>query len=422
MRIAFISYEYPPDSSGGGIATYVAQAARMMANRGHQIEVFASSATRDGRYENDGIVEHWIRETNRRDFGVVAGHRFAARHGEAPFDVLEGPDYNADGRKAVQLVPGIPFVVKMHTPTQLIESLNNDGGLESKALFLGQSLKAVVKTAFKGRGLPPLFLGKSSLGFQWEKVEEDQARRADIVAPPCKDLCEYARGSWHIPASRLRLSPHPYTPTPKFLGLSPRPQGSTVGFVGRLERRKGIETLVHAIPKVLRAQPGARFHLIGASTPHFGSDRPYDEWIRSRLGADAESVTILGRVPLEDMANAYDKLDICVFPSLWENFPNVCLEAMSAGRAVIGSSAGGMAEMLEHGQAGMLVPPGEPSALAKAIITLLRNDEERVRLGEVARRRVLSCYNEQVIGAMMEDIYSEAIKAKLATRSSSDRG
>ena len=78
--------------------------------------------------------------------------------------------------------------------------------------------------------------------------------------------------------------------------------------------------------------------------------------------------------------------------------------------------------MLEHGQAGMLVPPGEPSALAKAIITLLRNDAERVRLGEVARRRVLSCYNEQVIGAMMEDIYREAIKGKLATRSSSNGG
>ena len=128
MRIAYISYEYPPDSSYGGIATYAAQAARMMARRGHEVEVFASSARRFGRFESNGIVEHWIQETDRQQFGIVAGYVFAARHAEKPFDVLEGPEYNADARKAVELKPTVPLVVKMHTPSLMIETLNAPTG------------------------------------------------------------------------------------------------------------------------------------------------------------------------------------------------------------------------------------------------------------------------------------------------------
>jgi glycosyltransferase involved in cell wall biosynthesis len=112
------------------------------------------------------------------------------------------------------------------------------------------------------------------------------------------------------------------------------------------------------------------------------------------------------------MAEAYAGVDLCVFPSLWENFPNVCLEAMSAARAVIGSSAGGMSEMLDHGRVGRLIAPGDSAALAREIIDLLKAPAERLRLGEMARKRVLEAYNENVIGELMEALYREAIQRK----------
>ena len=192
--------------------------------------------------------------------------------------------------------------------------------------------------------------------------------------------------------------------------MQPRAEGYTVGFVGRLEKRKGIETLTAAIPAVLKAVPQATFRFVGASESNAACRMPCNAWIRRRLRMYSERLEFAGKYPLDRMAEAYDGIDICVFPSRWENFPNVCLEAMAAARAVIASSAGGVAEMLDGGRVGRLVPPDDPAAVAGGIVTLLRKPgENRIALGEMARKRVLEAYNERVIGEIIRHIYTEAI-------------
>jgi glycosyltransferase involved in cell wall biosynthesis len=109
------------------------------------------------------------------------------------------------------------------------------------------------------------------------------------------------------------------------------------------------------------------------------------------------------------MPEQYAAVDICVFPSVWENFPNVCLEAMSAGRAIVASSAGGMAEMLEGGVHGILIPPCNPKVIAEGVIRLLRSRELRQALGASARQRVLSAYSLEKIGPQLEQSYEVAI-------------
>ena len=331
MRIAYISYEYPPDSSNGGIATYVAQAARMMTRRGHEVEVFASSSSRHGRFVKNEIVEHWIQETHRGNFGVIAGHVFAARHAEKPFDILEGPEFNADARKAVELVPSVPLVVKMHTPTLKIVSLNSPSGFAPHFRNVVRQLRGLAAYALKGRPLQPLSFTLPAIqaARRMEQIEMNHARRAAVVAPPCLELCEYAKSVWKIPDEAVRFAPHPYVPAHEILALQPCSERATVGFVGRLERRKGIEVLAAAIPVVLEAVPEARFRFVGAPEAH-PSGVPYEAWIRRRMPRHRARLEFAGKYPLERMAEAYNSMDVCVLPSLWENFPNVCLEAMSA--------------------------------------------------------------------------------------------
>jgi glycogen synthase len=414
MRIAYISYEYPPDSNNGGIATYVAQVARMMARRGHEVEVFASSPRRFGCFESNGFVEHWIQETNRQLFGIVAGYIFAARHAEKPFDVLEGPEYNADARKAVELKPTVPLVVKMHTPSLMLETLNAPAGARKYFDNMYRNFRGLAASLIKRKPIQPFYFIPPSLreAKNWDRMEATHARVADIVAPPCQDLCDHAKVVWKVSEGAIRLAPHPFTPPKGFLELQPKAEGLTVGFVGRLEKRKGIETLVAAIPSVLNAVPEAKFRFIGAVQNHPASGIPYDKWIRLRLPKHTDRLEFAGKYPLERMVEAYDSLDICVFPSLWENFPNVCLEAMAAGRPIIASSAGGMAEMLDDGGVGRLIASRDSVSLAREIISLLIAPAERIRLGELARKRVLETYNDGVIGEMMERIYHEAIDRK----------
>lgn len=417
MRIAFISCEYPPDSSHGGIATYVAQAARMMTHRGHEVEVFVSSPCRKGRFERDGIVEHCVPEIDRRQFGVVVGRTFANRHAERPFDVVEGPDYNADARVAIELVPQVPLVVKMHTPSLTIAKLNcQPGSAFSNSKHFFRNIRGIIASACRRKPVPPfLFAPRHILAcWQWDLVEAAHTRNADIVAPPCLELCQYARDVWKVQADNIRLAPHPYVPEKSFLTLNPETTGFTVGFIGKLEKRKGIEILAAAIPAVLQAMPEAKFRFFGTSARHSRSGLPYDDWIRQRLPQYKKQLEFLGKYPLDRMAEAYGSVDVCIFPSLWENFPNVCLEAMSAGRAIVASNVGGMPEMLDQGRVGRVANPGNPGSLAREIIALLKSPSERKRLGELARERVLKAYNADIIGEMMEGIYREAMIRKAA--------
>jgi len=410
MRIAYISFEYPPDSANGGIATYVGQAARMMAVRGHEVEVFAASPAREESLVENGVRVHWIKETDRERFGERIGPVFAARHAESPFDVLEGPDYSADARRAVELVPDVPLVLKMHTPMLMVFRLNRPRDLHGALVNALRQGKRMVASLMRGQW-PRFTLERPAMqwAMDWNCVERAHAGRAALIATPSRDLGEFAVKEWGIPRDRIRYAPYPYTPAPAFLEATQRGDGRTVGFIGRLERRKGIEDLAQAIPRVLGVVPEARFRFIGAIGKHQESGRPYDAWIREKVGPRAAAqLDFVGRIEPDRIGATLAKLDVVALPSLWENFPNVCLEAMAAGRAIVGSKAGGMREMLDEGRCGMLVSPQNPAALAHAILKLLQAPEERRRLGDLARQRVLEVYNERVIGELYEEIYGEA--------------
>src|SRR5262245_7138891 len=103
MKIAFISYEYPPDTAYGGIATYVEQAAQMLQRRGHYVEVFTGSPARSGTVSQDGLLVHRVQVATQASFTLPIGQVFSERHTLVQFDVLEGPEFYADAREAVRL-------------------------------------------------------------------------------------------------------------------------------------------------------------------------------------------------------------------------------------------------------------------------------------------------------------------------------
>ncbi|PTN26484.1 hypothetical protein C6366_18930 [Desulfonatronum sp. SC1] len=98
---------------------------------------------------------------------------------------------------------------------------------------------------------------------------------------------------------------------------------------------------------------------------------------------------------------------LCIFPSIWENFPTVCLEAMSAGRVVIGSKNGGMNEMLTNPISGILVNPKSVSQISKAIAFLIENPQIRIKFGENGRNKILSEYNSDTIFDTFSSIISQ---------------
>jgi glycosyltransferase involved in cell wall biosynthesis len=102
-----------------------------------------------------------------------------------------------------------------------------------------------------------------------------------------------------------------------------------------------------------------------------------------------------GRLPWNDLIRIYQGTPVCVFPSVFENFPGVALEAMSCGCTVIGSCSGGMAEIIRDGVDGFHVQPGDSVGIAGRILWCLDNDLSA--MGRAARKRVEENYSFKAV-------------------------
>ena len=154
------------------------------------------------------------------------------------------------------------------------------------------------------------------------------------------------------------------------------PDGApVVGFVGRIEPRKGTLDLVRAAPAIRAGAPGARVMVVG--------DDPYRT-------DPAYTAAVTGSREVEHhgwVTNApglMRHLDVLVLPSYDEPFGTVLAEAMAVGTPVVATRVGGLAEVVEDGVSGRLVAPGDPAGLAAAVLEVLR---DRDRMGAAARER-----------------------------------
>ncbi len=367
MRIAFISYEYPPDTAYGGIATYVKQAASVLSIRGHQVEVFTASKIRSGTENENGILVHRIQDAGAEgdgtsDFAARIAPVFAQRHDAVAFDVLEGLEYRAEARAAIQLVPDIPLVVKLHTPSYLLRSMNT-------ALYgpVRRTLSAAKSVLRRER---PFYDYKPG-----EDIERLHCLDADEVAAPSQSIGEIVAKDWCLDTHKVSVFPLFYVPEERLLQVPIETQTDTVNYYGRLEMRKGVVDLADAIPLILDRCPQTRFRFVGKSLPSPKMGVDMKDFLAQKLAHHKKSVEIRDPVAPEEIPALLSETDVCVFPSLWESFGYTCLESMSAGRGVVATEPSGMAEMLRDGSAefGRLVPPQSPEAIAQAVMSLLQD-------------------------------------------------
>jgi glycosyltransferase involved in cell wall biosynthesis len=149
--------------------------------------------------------------------------------------------------------------------------------------------------------------------------------------------------------------------------------------VANLRPEKGHDTLIDAVPRVLAAHPDAEFIVAG--------DGPLAPALaaRARSRGVAHRVSFLGRS--DDVSALLAASDIFVLPSRSEALPNAVIEAMAAGLPIVASRVGGIPELITPGVNGHLVPPGDPPALAEAIVELMDRPSFAHALGWAARAR-----------------------------------
>lgn len=201
---------------------------------------------------------------------------------------------------------------------------------------------------------------------------------------------------------------------PDLAGTGPALKPSSGGpvrllFVGRLERRKGVDTLLAAARELTRA--GVEFDLTLAG-PH-SDEASYRADFESEAGRDpalAARVRFAGAVSDRELLDLYRRADVVCAPSRYESHGVVLVEAMMFGRSLVACAAGGVPSVLEDGGNALLVPPEDPAALAGALRRMVADPELRARMG--ARSRAL--YEERFTAAEVAARMSEFLARVVA--------
>jgi glycosyltransferase involved in cell wall biosynthesis len=193
---------------------------------------------------------------------------------------------------------------------------------------------------------------------------------------------------------------HPGIASPAFNGRAPRPPGVqgevVVGLVGRLQPWKGQDRLLQALALLRRWGLPVRGLFVGGDA--WSLSPRYARSMRAlvaELGL-TDAVTLTGQV--EDVWPHLCAMDVVVSASEREPFGIALVEAMAAGRPAVATAAGGPAEIVVHGETGLLVPDGSPGALARGIEFLVRDPVLRRQLGDAARRRYETHFTSEAMG------------------------
>jgi len=202
----------------------------------------------------------------------------------------------------------------------------------------------------------------------------------------------------------------PAAPRPGLRGeLNLPPEAPVLAVLSRLTRLKGFEQFLEAAALVSARFPAARFMIVGDRSILRDGAVVGDAQYRAELQSLADRLGIGDRLVFTgyrmDVPAVLAEVSVSVLPSLSEGLSNAVLESMAAGVPVVATRVGGTPEAVEDGVTGLLVPPRDPGALARAMCALLENRDLAERIGRAGRERIAARFSLERMVAETERLY-----------------
>jgi glycogen synthase len=369
LNVCFVSAEYPPGEFGG-IGRYTVDLAAGFAEVGHEVHVITTETDQDRVDFEDGV---WVHRVVTRNLGLpelrsapaawniyraaTVAHELDRIQESSPIDVVSAPLWASEGCVCMfdRRFPTIlTLMTSMHTIAGLHESWNDDPQIEALIQLEGATVA----------GSKYLHALSDAVLADARKAYRTDEEIATVVPLGTRDASEEYPAQRGNGDKRLRIL-----------------------FVGRLERRKGVDVLLDAAERLLPERPDVELVLVGKDTENTEIGETYRESFQRRFGeADwAERVTFAGAVSDEELFQHYSDCDVFVAPSRYESFGLVLTEAMAFGKPVVGCQAGGMKEVVDDGATGLLAEPGDATSLAEQLAKLIDDPDLRDGLGTAAR-------------------------------------
>jgi glycogen synthase len=388
MRIAFISYEFPPDTGKGGIGTYVQQIASVLAFKGQDIHVFAGSSIRSiNEYVSDYWL-HWIQCIDGNEFRNNVVHEFEKYQNEMNFDLIESPEINSNAWEIKKKYPDLPLIVRLHGPDYLVESLKKRYiPFFAKLRFVAGALRRLRWDT----GYWRTYTKETDFDYQFIQM-------ANAVTAPSQAMKDWVIHNWHIPKDRITLLPNIFTPPPALLQMPILEEINykKIIFFGRLNVLKGLVNASKAMKKILIEYPDWQFMIIGDDGKGPSAGISMRHWMKRKLANVINRVQFSDGINYEEIPDAIRESEIVLLPSLFESFSYTCIEAMAAGKAIVGSNKGGMKDLLQNEESGLLIDPENYNDIYNALKKLITDKELRLKVSINARKRVIAEFNPDI--------------------------
>jgi glycosyltransferase involved in cell wall biosynthesis len=387
LRIAFATPEYVTENHfDGGLANYVHRVSKTLAQLSHDVHVVTLSQQNEAEFEHEGVMvhrvtlgRHWQR-VNRltRYFFPTSLHwlNFSAQvfrklkqlHRSEPFDLIQYPNYSSCG------VFAIPFLRATH----------------------------VVRTSSYDPDCHDISGVKRNLDIAIaERLQALQYRLARNVHVPSFTTQKTLAAKAGIRDTRVIRSPF-YVETPEWdTAIWERflRDKEYVLYFGRFQLHKGFHTLVQALPAFLERYPNAYAVCVGRDMEtQLGTSMA--AYARSHCRAFADRLILLEHLPHAQLYPVIERARLVVLPSLIDNLPNSCLEAMGLGRVVIGTKGTSFEELITDEANGFLVEPNDPNALAHKLIAAWVDPKLDV-MAEAAKRAMSDFAPEKTVTSLL---------------------
>ncbi|KMQ51025.1 Glycosyl transferase, group 1 [Chitinispirillum alkaliphilum] len=401
MHILYISSEYPPETGYGGIGTYVKYISEIFASNGHNVYVISRSETGTGYKKiQNGVTIYRIpvlpyalpqhrafylfrklcyktipHTLNRLAWAKSAWLAYKNVFSSIDLDVIEFPECGAEGFYFVR--NNLPCFTRLHTPWAMIRKIDN---IKEHILDIYFSMH----------------------------LEKYTAMNSFRVSSPSKALAQRLGNEWHL--KNISVYPNPIK-TNDFKGKNEKKYWI---YTGRVEYLKGVHILLQAYTRLKEIRTPPPLLLIGRPFGVLPNKEKYGDYIESliRVNDLENDVTWIPGVPHHDIPSYLRKSSVAFFPSLWENFPYACMEAMASGVAVCASDCGGYTEMINDKEDGILFETGDIESLLLMMKKMLDNPELVKKLGTNSTLKTSAKFESKIIYEKAFDFYNYSHRIK----------
>ncbi|MCB0194648.1 MAG: glycosyltransferase family 4 protein [Anaerolineae bacterium] len=403
-----LSWEYPPDIAGG-LGRHVAELAPALVQQGIQLDVITPipkpfTGPFPASFEFDPLQVTSRASVNVED-GVTV-HRVLIPHHEKPVDIFN---------RATEVNRVLEqYVLALYEQDQKWDLLHTHDwltGSASIALHHAKNLPLITTIHATERG--------RSRGYIWndlqraiDQSEQDLIHQSDKIIVCSHYMDSELQAFFQVPPEKMRVVPnavdiktlHVQSEDPvAFRAKYAKPHEEIVFTVSRLVHEKGIHRLVEATPRILSECATAQIVIAGRG-PEAENLKLQAEQLQV-----AEHINFIGFVSDEERNLLFKVANCAVFPSLYEPFGIVALEAMALGCPVIVSEVGGLAEIVEHEETGITIYPDDPNSVAWGVVRVLHHPHSALEHAAKARRQVEDVFNWHRIARLKKEIYKELI-------------